>query len=108
VPEVLVLMREHAGRTSRQEDVTPLLDYVRIVRRFLTDHPRLPAGVRARGRYGLANVHFKLARLYLQKGDRTAARKHLASLLRLRPWDRRVPGLFRQLLAVPAHPLVQQ
>jgi GT2 family glycosyltransferase len=108
VPEVLVLMREHEGRTSRQEDVTPLLDYVRIVRRFLAAHPALPVAVRARGRYGLANVHFKLARIYLQKGDRAAARQHLASLLKLRPWDRRLPGLFRQLLALPARPLVQQ
>lgn len=108
VLEVLVLMREHTGRTSRQADATPLLDYVRMVRHFLEAHPALPAAVRARGRYGLANVHFKLARLYMEKGDRVAARRHMASLLRLRPWDRRLPGLFRQLMASPARPLVQQ
>jgi glycosyltransferase involved in cell wall biosynthesis len=89
VPEVLVLMREHGGRTSRSDRELPLLDYVRIVEGFLDRYPDLPPEVRARGRRGLANVHLKLARLYLEYGDRAATRRHVRSLFRLRPWDRR-------------------
>src|SRR5689334_15233417 len=62
VPAVLVLLREHAGRTSRAAREVPLTDYIRIVGDFLAGHPDLPASVQARGRRGLANVHLKLAR----------------------------------------------
>ena len=92
VPEVLVHMREHAGRTSRIQRELPLLDYVRLVEQFLAAHPELPPQTRAQGRRGLANVHFKLARLYLEYGDRAAARRHLWAFGRLRPWDRRGPA----------------
>ncbi len=92
VPQVLVHMREHAGRTSRAQREMPLLDYVGIVIRFLADHPTLPAATQAQGRQGIANVHFKLARLYLEEGDRAAARRHLWALGRLRPLDRRGPA----------------
>jgi glycosyltransferase involved in cell wall biosynthesis len=92
VPEVLVHMREHAGRTSRIQREIPLLDYIDLVTRFLAAHPHLPAHTRAQGRRGIANVHFKLARLYLETGDRVAARRHLWAFARLRPWDRRGPA----------------
>ena len=93
-PEVLVLMREHEDRTSRQNDEMPLLDYVHIIRRFLAEHKELTPEIKARGRQGIANVHFKLAKLYLAKGDKRAARRHLAALARLRPWDRRALPLY--------------
>ncbi|MDQ3929778.1 MAG: glycosyltransferase family 2 protein, partial [Chloroflexota bacterium] len=54
VPEVLVLMREHAGRTSRIQREIPLLDYIQIVGEFLSKHPELPRQTRARGRRGIA------------------------------------------------------
>ncbi len=92
VPEVLVHMREHAGRTSRIQREMPLLDYIELVAQFLAAHPELPPRTRAQGRRGIANVHFKLARLYLDYGDRTAARRHLWALGKLRPWDRRGPA----------------
>lgn len=92
VPAVLVHMREHAGRTSRNQREMPLLDYIRLVEQFLTAHPDLPTHTRAQGRRGIANVHFKLARLYLEYGERAAARRHLWALVRLRPWDRRGPA----------------
>jgi glycosyltransferase involved in cell wall biosynthesis len=92
VPEVLVLMREHAGRTSRAQREIPLLDYTHLVATFLARSPDLPPRTRARGRRGLAKVHFKLARLYLEYEDRAAARRHLRALWRLRPWDRRALG----------------
>jgi len=107
VPEVLVLMREHAGRTSRQDDMTPLADSLRIVSRFLVDHPDLPASERAHARRGLANVHFKLAELYLRKGDANMARRHAASFVRLRPLDRRALGLYRRLLSPPSRALAE-
>ncbi len=108
VPEVLVLMREHAGRTSRQEDVMPLLDSLRIVTRFLADHPDLSSPERARARRGLANVHFKLAELFLRKGEASQARRHAASFVRLRPWDRRALGLYRRLLSPPSGALAER
>lgn len=105
VPEVLVLMREHPGRTSSSEQEMPLLDYLTIVRRFLRDHPGLPPGIRARARRGMANVHLKLARLYLEAGDKVAARRHLVTLLRLRPWDRRaISAGLRLLTPLPIQP----
>jgi glycosyltransferase involved in cell wall biosynthesis len=92
VPEVLVHLREHRGRVTRTEEEMPLLDYITLVTGFLAAHPRLPPRTRAQARRGLANVHFKLARHYLEGGDRAAARRHLWALARLRPWDRRSPA----------------
>ncbi len=92
--EPLVLIREHAGRTSRSYGEMPLLDYIRIVRTFLSRHPGLPAETQSRGRRGLANAHFKLARLLLERGERARARQHLRALVKLRPWDRRTPGAY--------------
>ncbi len=89
VPDVLVLMREHSGRTSYSEHETPLLDYMTIVEHFMEERPGLPLQTRASARKGLANVHLKLARLYLRDGDRVTARKHILALMKLRPWDRR-------------------
>jgi glycosyltransferase involved in cell wall biosynthesis len=88
VPEVLVLMRQHEGRTSFQHAEKPLVEYVRIVEAFMAGKPLSP-DIRARGRRGLANVHVKLARLYLARGDRAAARRQVVSVIKLRPWDRR-------------------
>ncbi|HEX9991000.1 MAG TPA: glycosyltransferase family A protein [Chloroflexia bacterium] len=96
VPEVLVLMREHTGRTSRVLRELPLLDYIRIVEEFLSKHPDLPRQTRARGRRGIANAHFKLARLYKEYGDKAAARRHIKAFIKLRPWDRRaIPTYLR-------------
>jgi glycosyltransferase involved in cell wall biosynthesis len=103
VPEVLVLLRQHAGRTSLQGAEESLVGYVRIVEAFMAGNP-LTAEDRARGRRGLANVHFKLARLYLERGDRVAARRHIASLARLRPWDRRWPSAYLRSLSPAAGP----
>ena len=89
VPEVLMLMREHQGRVSRQEPELPLLDYLTIVGGFLVSHPDLPPKTRAHGRRGLANVHIKLARLYLEHGERAKARLHVGAAMKLQPWDRR-------------------
>jgi glycosyltransferase involved in cell wall biosynthesis len=89
VPAVLVLLREHAGRTSRAAREVPLTDYIRIVGDFLAGHPDLPASVQARGRRGLANVHLKLARFYLESGERAAARRHVRAALGLGLWNRR-------------------
>src|SRR5207247_2030957 len=89
VPDALVLMREHNGRISRSRPEMPLLDYIGIVERFVAEHPDLPPQVRARGRKGLANVHFKLSRLYMERGDKAAARRHSGAMVRLRPFDRR-------------------
>jgi glycosyltransferase involved in cell wall biosynthesis len=89
VPEVLVLMREHTGRTSRVLRDMPLLDYIQIVGEFLSRHPELPRQTRARGKRGIANAHFKLARLYKEYGDKAAARRHIRAFIKLRPWDRR-------------------
>jgi glycosyltransferase involved in cell wall biosynthesis len=89
IPEVLVLLREHAGRTSRAARELPLSDYIHIVGDFLAAHPDLPAATRARGRRGLANVHLKLARFYLESGERAAARRHVRATLGLGLWNRR-------------------
>ena len=97
VPEVLVLMREHTGRTSRVQREMPLLDYIHIVTDFLSKHPELPRRTRARGRRGIANAHFKLARLYKEYGDKDAARRHIKALIKMRPWDRRaIPTYLKQ------------
>jgi glycosyltransferase involved in cell wall biosynthesis len=97
-PEVLVLVREHPGRVSLQHGAKPLVEYIDIVEGFTARNP-LPTGVRARARTGLANVHLKLARLYLEGGDRQAARRHIVSVMRLRPWDRRWPSVFLRCLS---------
>ena len=103
VPEVLVLLREHTGRTSRAQREMPLVDTVAILERFLATHRDLPPAMRARGRRGLANVHFKLARLYWQHGEPATARRHLRALLRLRPWERRaLLAYLRSWRAAPA------
>jgi glycosyltransferase involved in cell wall biosynthesis len=105
VPDVLVLMREHAGRTSRSARELPLLDYIHIVERFLAAHPEVSSPVRARARKGLANVHFKLARLYAEEGDRAASRRHLWAMVRLRPLNRRalLAGLRSLAPTLPGH-----
>ena len=90
VPDVLVMHRAHAGSRSMALQRASMLEYLDIVQRFLREHQDLARDVRVRGRRGLANVHLKLAAFYIQAGDRRTARKHLRSLLRLRPWDRRV------------------
>jgi glycosyltransferase involved in cell wall biosynthesis len=98
VPELLVLVREHEGRTTLAGRELPMLDYLRIVSDFLSDHPRLPRRVKARGRRGMANVHHKLARLYLALGDRASARRHLWAMSQLKPLDRRAPSAWLRLL----------
>ncbi|MGI8588349.1 MAG: glycosyltransferase family 2 protein, partial [Chloroflexia bacterium] len=94
VPEVLVEMRQHAGRTSFSHGELPLLDHVAILEGFLEGHPALTHEERAAGRAGLANLHYKLARHYLAADDVARARRHLRALFRLRPWDRRMPGAY--------------
>ncbi|HYP40423.1 MAG TPA: glycosyltransferase family A protein [Chloroflexia bacterium] len=96
VPEVLVMMREHSGSTSRALREIPLLDYIQVVGEFLLKHPQLPRQTRARGRRAIANAHFKLARLYKEYGDKAAARRHIKAFVKLRPWDRRaIPAYVR-------------
>lgn len=102
LPEPLALIREHPSRTSYTHGDLPLQDHLGIVSRFLSAHPDLPPTVRARGRNGLANVNFKLARLYLERGEGGRARQHLLALLKLRPWDRRAPGAYLRSF-MPAH-----
>jgi glycosyltransferase involved in cell wall biosynthesis len=106
VPDVLVLMREHGGRTSRRGRELPLRDYIRIIGGFLAAHPELPPATRARGRRGLANVHLKLARLYLEYGERAAARRHIRALLGLGLWNRRALAVAARAWAPggPLHP----
>ncbi|MDQ3929046.1 MAG: glycosyltransferase family 2 protein [Chloroflexota bacterium] len=99
VPEPLVLVREHAGRTTLARPETPLLDYLRIVRGFLEAHPELPGYARARARKGMANVHYKLASRYLELGKRGAAGRHLWAMARLKPLDRRALGAWLKVLA---------
>jgi glycosyltransferase involved in cell wall biosynthesis len=89
VGEPLVLMRRHPASRSRVRSEMAHLEFIRIVATFLDEHPGLPTQTRARGRMGLANVHFKLARHYMDDGKRAAARKHIRAMLRLRPLDRR-------------------
>jgi hypothetical protein len=98
VPEVLVLVREHPGRVTIQHGAQPLVDYIDIVEGFIARNP-LPPSLRAQARTGLANVHLKLARFYLEGGDRQAARRHIVSVVRLRPWDRRWPSIYLRSLS---------
>jgi glycosyltransferase involved in cell wall biosynthesis len=90
IPQPLVLMREHEGRTSRNLGELPLLDYIDLMTAFLAAHPDLPSQTKARGKRGITNVHYKLARLYLERGDKPTARRHALALAKLRPWDRRI------------------
>ncbi len=99
VPELLVLVREHAGRTTLAGREKPMLDYLRIVNDFLAANPSLPNRLKAHGRRGMANVHYKLARLYLAQGDKASARRHLWAMSRLRPLDRRLPTAWLHALA---------
>lgn len=96
VPDPLVFMRKHGDSRSRAHSELALLEYIRIVESFLSSHPDLPTHIRARGRRGLANVHFKLAKLYLEAGDKASARLHLREQVRYRPWDRRVVRAYLQ------------
>ena len=96
VPEPLVLVREHAGRTTLAGREAPMLVYLGIVRRFMAANPRLPGRTRASARRGMANVHYKLARVYLEVGDRAGARRHLGAMSRLKPLDRRAPAAWLQ------------
>ena len=96
--EVLVLMREHEGRTSRQGRELPLLDSIIIIEEFLNMHPELPRDVRDKGTTSLANMHYKLARMYTEWGDARLARTHLRKSLRLRPLDRRAITALLRLL----------
>ena len=89
VPAVLALMRIHEGSRSLGRQRQASLEYIRIIRRFLAAHPHLSPEVKAKGRRGLANVHYKLARLYGDEGKRDAARRHLRAAVRLRLSDRR-------------------
>jgi glycosyltransferase involved in cell wall biosynthesis len=98
VPEPLVLVREHAGRTTLAGRELPMLDYLRIVRGFMAANPQLPDHVKARGRRGMANVHYKLARLSLELGDRSSATRHLWAMSRLKPLDRRAPAAWLRVL----------
>jgi hypothetical protein len=82
-------MREHEGRTSRLGRELPLLDSITILEEFLAAHPDLPPGVRSKGTTSLANMHYKLARMYTEWGDTQAARAHWRKFRRRRPWDRR-------------------
>lgn len=98
VPEVLVLMRDHSAARARSRVEIANLEYLSIVRRFLKRHPEISAAEKACARQGLANVHLKLVRFYLQRGDSASARKHLAAMARLRPWDRRLPRTLKDVL----------
>ncbi len=99
VPEVLVLMREHSGRTSRIQREMPLLNSIKVITEFMeASSDKIPPEVRARGRRSLANINYKLARLYIDEGDPGAARRHLRALVRLRPWDRRALPAYVRLL----------
>jgi glycosyltransferase involved in cell wall biosynthesis len=98
-PEPLVLVREHAGRTTVAGREAPMLDYLRIVRGFMSANPRLPGRVKRRAGRGMANVHYKLAGFYLEVGDRAAARRHLWAMTRHKPLDRRAPSAWLRALA---------
>ncbi len=98
VPEELVLIREHAGKTTRSLQEIPLLDYIPVVEGFLAANPPLPRSIRARARRGLANVHYKLARLYIDAGEMEKARWHLWAMSRLKPLDRRAPAAWLHVL----------
>jgi glycosyltransferase involved in cell wall biosynthesis len=98
VPDVLVGMRDHAGRVSHIGGDLPLLDYIRMVSRFVAERPDLPASDRKLARLGIANAQVKLARRCLRRGDRRVALLHTLRLVKARPWDRRAPGLLLRLL----------
>ena len=97
VREPLVLMRAHPGSRSRAMNRLAMLEYVKIVSDFLASHPYLPTHVAAQGRRGLANVHLKLANLYLEEGDKRRARRHVGAFVKLRPLDRRMPAALLRL-----------
>jgi glycosyltransferase involved in cell wall biosynthesis len=101
-PEVLVLMREHAGTRARSREELANHEYLRIVTTFLRKHPGITNRERAQARQGLANVHLKLARYYAEAGKSTLARRHIAAMARLRPWDRRLPSAFARIVLQPA------
>lgn len=94
VPDPLVMMRKHVDSRSRERNELALLEYIRIVEDFLAAHPGLPMSISKRGRRGLANVHYKLARFYLDAGDRVTARRHLREQVKYRPWDRRAVSTY--------------
>jgi hypothetical protein len=94
VPEVLVRMRAHEGSRALARQTAANVEYLRIVRRFLASNPQLSASDKESGRRGLANVHYKLARLYLRAGDERRARRHARAFLKLRPYDRRALRLW--------------
>jgi glycosyltransferase involved in cell wall biosynthesis len=93
VSDVLVRMRAHEGSRSLARQMAANIEYLRIVYSFLAVQTGLPAAVKARGKLGLANVHFKLAHLYRRRGDERSARIHARAFLRLRPLDRRAMPL---------------
>lgn len=97
VPEVLVLMREHSGRTSRIQESIPLHDTIQVLNEFLdTYSAQIPPAARAKARQSLANINYKLARLHTEEGNHDVARRYLRALVRLRPWDRRtIPAYMR-------------
>ncbi|HEX8228904.1 MAG TPA: glycosyltransferase family A protein [Chloroflexia bacterium] len=103
VPEPLVLVREHAGRTTLAGRETPMLDYLRIVSGFLAANPGVSDRVKAGARRGRANVHYRLARLYLELGDKSSARRHLWAMSRMKPLDRRAPAAWLRALAPSAN-----
>jgi Tfp pilus assembly protein PilF len=53
---------------------------------------------RAHAMQGRANVHFKLACLYLERDDRASARKHLAAMARAKPSDERLPRVLAAIV----------
>lgn len=99
VPEVLVLMREHTGRTSRQGRELPLVDSIEMIEAFMSAHPALPEDTPRKGRDSLANMHYKLAQLYTELGEHKEARTHLMTFVRMRPTDRRTLKAILRLLA---------
>jgi glycosyltransferase involved in cell wall biosynthesis len=103
-PEILVLMREHTGARARSRIELANLEYLRIVGSFLRRHPGVSSYERAQARQGLANVHLKLARYYTEVGDISSARRHVAAMARLRPWDRRLPAAFTRYVLHRASP----
>lgn len=99
VPEVLVLMREHEGRTSRQGREMPLVDSISMIEDFLAGHPELPKDVAGKGQGSLANMHYKLAQMYTEWGDAEKAKAHLRSFVRLKPLDRRAIKALLRIIA---------
>jgi glycosyltransferase involved in cell wall biosynthesis len=93
-PEALVRMRAHGGNRSLAMQREAGFEYLRIVEAFLAENPQLPPDAKASGRLGMANVHYKLAKLYAASGKHAAARRHALRFTRLRPLDRRWPALW--------------